>query len=39
MYIPLPSLSSTMTLRPGQAIAAPAAQGSAYPMEPPVGRI
>ena len=36
VYIPLPSPSRQITLRSGQAIAAPVAKGMPIPMEPPV---
>ena len=35
VYMPLPSASSATTLRSGQAIAAPTATGSPWPIEPP----
>ena len=36
VYMALPSASSASTRRPGQAIAAPVASGSPWPMDPPV---
>ena len=36
VYMPLPSASSAITLRSGQATAAPVANGSPIPMAPPV---